>query len=69
MLEVVGNPVIVNPEARLAVIAQRRGWPVERWSRSPGMNRWRLPLAPPARQGERARAQDRYGRSRSWGTR
>lgn len=32
MLEVVGHPVAVNPETRLAAIARRRGWPVERWN-------------------------------------
>ncbi len=67
MLEIVGNPVIVNPEARLAIIAQRRGWPVERWSRSPGVNRWRLPLAPQARRAERIGAPRRTRRSRGWG--
>ncbi|MFO0681369.1 MAG: HAD family hydrolase [Sandaracinus sp.] len=31
MLERVGKPVVVNPDPRLAVLARRRGWPVERW--------------------------------------
>jgi hypothetical protein len=28
MLEAVGHPVAVNPDARLERIARRRGWPV-----------------------------------------
>ncbi len=31
MLERVGEPVIVNPDPRLRVLAWRRGWRVERW--------------------------------------
>jgi HAD superfamily hydrolase (TIGR01490 family) len=31
MLERVGGPVAVNPDARLLFEARRRGWPVERW--------------------------------------
>ena len=31
MLEAVGFPVAVNPEAKLAAIARRRGWHVEQW--------------------------------------
>ncbi len=31
MLERVGDPVIVNPDFRLARLARRRGWRVERW--------------------------------------
>jgi alcohol-forming fatty acyl-CoA reductase len=33
LLEAVGNPVAINPEPRLAAIARRRGWAVERWRR------------------------------------
>lgn len=33
LLEAVGNPVAINPEPRLAAIARRRGWTVERWRR------------------------------------
>lgn len=33
MLEVVGHAIAVNPETRLAAIARRRGWHVEKWSR------------------------------------
>ncbi len=36
MLEAAGLPVAVNPEAKLAAIARRRGWPIEQWSRTPG---------------------------------
>jgi len=47
MLEAVGFPVAVNPEARLASIAKKRGWLVEDFAKSPGMTRRVLPLAPP----------------------
>jgi fatty acyl-CoA reductase len=33
LLEAVGHAVAVNPEPRLAAIARRRGWLVERWRR------------------------------------
>jgi alcohol-forming fatty acyl-CoA reductase len=46
MLEVVGHPVAVNPEPKLATIARKRGWHVENWSKSPGGPRPLLPLAP-----------------------
>jgi fatty acyl-CoA reductase len=36
MLEAAGFPVAVNPEAKLATIARRRGWLVEHWSKAPG---------------------------------
>ncbi|MDP3275956.1 MAG: HAD family hydrolase [Deltaproteobacteria bacterium] len=32
MLERVGHPRVVNPDARLAFLALRRGWSVQRWS-------------------------------------
>ncbi len=35
MLEVVGRPVAVDPDPRLARIARRRGWPIERWRGQP----------------------------------
>jgi HAD superfamily hydrolase (TIGR01490 family) len=51
MLEAVGHPVAVNPEAKLATIARKRGWHVENWTRSPGAPRHLLPFAPrPARR-------------------
>jgi HAD superfamily hydrolase (TIGR01490 family) len=31
LLERVGTPVAVNPDARLGAIAKRRGWRIERW--------------------------------------
>ena len=46
MLEVVGFPVAVNPETRLASLARRRGWLIEQWSKAPGFKPSRLPLAP-----------------------
>jgi HAD superfamily hydrolase (TIGR01490 family) len=46
MLEAVGHPVAVNPEAKLATIARRRGWHVEHWSKAPGGPRPLLPIAP-----------------------
>ena len=36
MLEVVGFPVAVNPETRLAAIARKRGWLVEEWEKATG---------------------------------
>ncbi len=44
LLECVGYPVAVNPEARLAAIARRRGWPVELWERA--ATRPPLPMGP-----------------------
>ncbi len=46
MLEVVGFPVAVNPETKLASLARKRGWLVEQWSKAPGFAPPRLPLAP-----------------------
>ena len=36
MLEAAGFPVVVNPEAKLAAIARRRGWFIEHWERAAG---------------------------------
>jgi HAD superfamily hydrolase (TIGR01490 family) len=47
MLEVVGFPVAVNPETRLAAIARKRGWLVEHFAKAPGGPGKLLPLAPP----------------------
>jgi alcohol-forming fatty acyl-CoA reductase len=58
MLEAAGHPVAVNPEAKLATIARRRGWLIENWQRARGGPRKplaistrtrgiRSPLAPP----------------------
>jgi HAD superfamily phosphoserine phosphatase-like hydrolase len=46
MLEAVGFPVAVNPEARLATIARRRGWHVEHWDKAPGGAHRPVPLGP-----------------------
>ncbi|HEX2850376.1 MAG TPA: HAD-IB family phosphatase [Acidimicrobiales bacterium] len=46
MLEVVGFPVAVNAEPKLASIARKRGWHVEQWSKSPGSARPLLPIGP-----------------------
>lgn len=46
MLEAVGFPVAVNPESRLALIARKRGWLVENWSRAEGGSSRLLPLGP-----------------------
>ena len=45
-LECVGFPVAVNPEARLATIARRRGWHVEQWDKAGGGARPPLPFGP-----------------------
>lgn len=45
MLEVAGFPVAVNPEARLATLARKRGWLVEHWAKAPGSPQKRLPIA------------------------
>ena len=46
MLEAVGFTVAVNPEARLAAIARRRGWHVEHWAKAKGGSHRPLPLGP-----------------------
>ena len=51
LLEAVGHPVAVNPDAKLAATARKRGWHVEQWSRAPGAPRALLPLAPRSRAG------------------
>ena len=45
MLEAAGFPVAVNPEAKLAAIARRRGWSVEHWHRAAGGPRRTLAIA------------------------
>ena len=44
MLEAVGYPVVVNPETRLATMADRRGWLTEQWPRAAGGPRPLLPI-------------------------
>lgn len=46
MLEVVGFPVAVNPEPKLASLARRRGWLVEQFAKAPGGPRKLIPIAP-----------------------
>jgi HAD superfamily hydrolase (TIGR01490 family) len=46
LLECVGFPVAVNPEARLAAVARRRGWHVEHWDKAGGGGRPALPMGP-----------------------
>ncbi|MGH7903683.1 MAG: HAD-IB family hydrolase [Candidatus Dormibacteraceae bacterium] len=36
MMEIVGTPVVINPDTRLATVARQRGWRVERWQMAPG---------------------------------
>lgn len=43
LLEVVGNPVVVNPDAPLAKVAKDRRWPVEHWKSDPSTPRILLP--------------------------
>jgi HAD superfamily hydrolase (TIGR01490 family) len=45
MLEAVGTPVVVNPDARLSQVADQRGWRVERWRMAPGS--WRVSVPHP----------------------
>ncbi len=58
MLEAVGFPVAVNPEAKLAAIARRRGWLVEEWGTAEGGPRPVLPLGPLDAPGARRRPGD-----------
>jgi fatty acyl-CoA reductase len=44
MLDVVGFPVAVNPETRLAALARKRGWLVEHWSKADGDSGSLLPI-------------------------
>jgi len=46
MLEVVGFPVAVNPETKLASIARKRGWLIEHWDKSKGAPSRVLPIGP-----------------------
>jgi phosphoserine phosphatase len=54
MLEAAGHAVAVNPEAKLAAIARKRGWHVEQWARAPGGPRPLLPMGPLLPPGRRA---------------
>jgi HAD superfamily hydrolase (TIGR01490 family) len=46
LLDAVGFPVAVNPEARLASLAIKRGWLIEYWSKAQGGTDRVLPLGP-----------------------
>jgi fatty acyl-CoA reductase len=46
MLEVVGFPVAVNPETRLAALARKRGWLVEHFDKAAGAPGRVLPIGP-----------------------
>lgn len=46
MLEVVGFPVAVNPETKLASIARKRAWLIEHWDKSQGAPSRVLPIGP-----------------------
>src|SRR5260221_12182530 len=48
MLELVGTPVAINPDARLSTVAGPRGWRGERGGMPPG--NWRAPLPDPPPQ-------------------
>ena len=72
MLEAVGFPVAVNPEAKLAAIARRRGWHVETWHKAEGGSQPLLPLGPLDRRGAARRGRTspaaRAGQARRWRT-
>jgi alcohol-forming fatty acyl-CoA reductase len=55
MLEAAGFPVAVNPEAKLAAIARRRGWAIEHWRRAAGGPRRTLAI-PTSRPGAQSTA-------------
>ncbi len=46
MLEIVGFPVAVNAEPKLASIARKRGWHFEQWPKAAGASRPLLPIGP-----------------------
>jgi HAD superfamily hydrolase (TIGR01490 family) len=46
LLECVGFPVAVNPEAKLAAIARRRGWHTEHWGSAGPGTKSLLPMGP-----------------------
>jgi alcohol-forming fatty acyl-CoA reductase len=46
MLEAVGFPVAVNPEARLSALARKRGWLVEHFDKAQGGAHPLLPIGP-----------------------
>jgi HAD superfamily phosphoserine phosphatase-like hydrolase len=54
MLEAAGHAVAVNPEAKLAAIARKRGWHTEHWTRAAGAPRPLLPMGPVLHRASRA---------------
>jgi HAD superfamily hydrolase (TIGR01490 family) len=56
MLEAVGFPVAVNPETRLATLARKRGWLVERWDKAAGGPRPVIPMGERTGAGARHRS-------------
>jgi alcohol-forming fatty acyl-CoA reductase len=56
MLEVVGFPVAVNPETRLAAVARKRGWLVEHWDKASGGPRPVVPMGERFAEGARHRS-------------
>jgi fatty acyl-CoA reductase len=50
MLEIVGFPVAVNPEVRLAALARKRGWLVEDFAKAGGAPRRLVPMGPMRRR-------------------
>ncbi|MCB1250531.1 MAG: HAD-IB family hydrolase [Acidimicrobiales bacterium] len=50
MLEVVGFPVAVNPETRLAALARKRGWLVEHFAKAKGAPNRTIPIGPQRRR-------------------
>jgi len=44
MLDIVGFPVAVNPETRLAALARKRGWLVEHWEKAAGGSAPPMPI-------------------------
>jgi hypothetical protein len=56
MLEAVGFPVAVNPETRLATLARKRGWLIERWDKAAGGPRPVIPMGDRTGAGARHRS-------------
>jgi alcohol-forming fatty acyl-CoA reductase len=68
MLEVVGFPVAVNPETRLAALARKRGWLVEHFDKAKGAPRPLLPMGPAWRRDGAPALLTRLLTSGAWGS-
>jgi hypothetical protein len=68
MLEVVGFPVAVNPETRLAALARKRGWLVEHFDKAAGGSAPALPMGPAWKGGGSPGLLTRLLTSDAWGT-